>query len=161
MIFEFTDEKYLESNSFPVPESGCWLWEGAVNYRGYGVIDRIVEGVRRVIRVHRMSYETFIGAIPKGLIVRHSCDVFCCINPRHLLVGTHQANMDDMTKRSRQAYGYNVGPKVLVEEDVKEIRSLYATGNYTQERLSKMFNTARSNISYVVREVTWTKKKPY
>ena len=32
----------IESKSIPIPESGCWIWEGAINEDGYGrfVINR-------------------------------------------------------------------------------------------------------------------------
>lgn len=36
----------------------------------------------------------------KGQIVRHRCDVRMCINPNHLLIGTHQENMTDMSLRT-------------------------------------------------------------
>lgn len=60
--------------------NGCWTWTGAVNSRGYGVIK--VNG--RLKLVHRLSYLAFIGEIPKGITVHHTCNNTRCIHPDHL-----------------------------------------------------------------------------
>jgi len=38
---------------------------------------------------------------PVGGVVRHSCDEPLCINPSHLLEGTHSDNTQDMLARNR------------------------------------------------------------
>ena len=64
----------------------CWLWIGATDKRGDGLIQ--VGG--RQYRAHRVSWEIFRGSIPAGRIVWHNagCPVQC-VNPRHLLMGSH------------------------------------------------------------------------
>lgn len=47
----------------------------------------------RRVMVHRVSYETFIGPIPKGLEIDHLCRVKVCANPEHLEAVTHQENV--------------------------------------------------------------------
>lgn len=74
----------------------CWLWTGIVDRRGYG---RVYRG--RMVFAHRFSYELHVGQIPKGLIVRHSCDVPGCVNPDHLRLGTQRDNVGDMFARGR------------------------------------------------------------
>ena len=63
-----------------LPESGCWLWEGACTHDGYATLT--VDG--RTITAHRYVYEQMIGAIPAGLSLDHLCRVRCCVNPAHL-----------------------------------------------------------------------------
>lgn len=58
----------------------CWLWNGACNPQGYALFWS--EG--KVKAAHRVAYEWFIGAIPKGLQLDHLCRVRHCVNPVHL-----------------------------------------------------------------------------
>jgi len=94
----------FERHYIPEPNSGCWLWIGSLQGKsGYGQMG--MPG-GRPIRAHRLAYQLFKGKIPKGLDVRHTCDLRCCVNPEHLLVGTRQQNMEDAVRRGRQARGF-------------------------------------------------------
>lgn len=75
--------------------TGCWLWNGSKYKNGYGWLK--VFGA--VVSAHRYSYELHNGPIPNGLEILHSCDVKECINPSHLIAGTHSQNMKDASAR--------------------------------------------------------------
>lgn len=75
----------------PEPTSGCWLWMGAADPRGYGNI--LADGGRPRLSAHRASYEIFVRPIPEGYVVDHLCRVPCCVNPRHLEAVTQQINV--------------------------------------------------------------------
>ena len=68
----------------------CWLWLGATNGNGYGVIGRGGRGTQTY--VHRVVWELERGPIPDGLQVDHLCRVKMCVNPRHLAVVTAAEN---------------------------------------------------------------------
>lgn len=63
---------------------GCWLWKGQQTSNGYGIYNRAV--------AHRVSYEFYIGPIPDGLHLHHTCHVRLCVNPAHLQPMTQADN---------------------------------------------------------------------
>ena len=65
-------------------KSGCWVWHTSGKEAPY----------RRV-------YAKLIGAIPDGALLRHLCDNRHCVNPNHLIPGTHRENNLDMLQRRR------------------------------------------------------------
>lgn len=75
----------------------CWIWIGARDTFGYGAMTVNKKNVNS----HRVSYELFNGSIPEGLFVRHTCHNPACVNPKHLIVGTHRDNMRDMADSKR------------------------------------------------------------
>lgn len=78
--------------------TGCHLWLGITSQQGYGQLGDVAK-----TRAHRLSWELANGTpIPKGLVVRHSCDTPACINPDHLSVGTDAQNVWDAISRGRR-----------------------------------------------------------
>lgn len=70
------------------PATGCWLWTGATNGSGYGMI-----GVgQRKKYVHRAAYELARGPIPDGLVIDHLCRIPICCSPAHLEAVTNREN---------------------------------------------------------------------
>jgi len=65
----------------PEPMSGCWLWIGALNGKGYG---NFRGESLRTLQAHKFSYETFVGDVPPGLQLDHKCRTPACVNPEHL-----------------------------------------------------------------------------
>jgi len=72
-----------------VQSPGCWVWEGAKNPGGYGMVK--VDGRGQL--VHRLVWTGLVGAIPEGLVIDHLCRVVACVNPDHLEPVTHTENV--------------------------------------------------------------------
>jgi len=75
-----------------IPESGCWLWVGAVHRNGYGSVH--LSKPRRNAVAHRAVYELLVGPIPQNLDLDHLCRVRCCVNPAHLEPVTRKENLE-------------------------------------------------------------------
>lgn len=140
-----------------IPFSGCWIFTGASNEFGYGIVGTGGRGASND-RAHRITYKHFHGEIPNGLFVCHECDVPSCCNPDHLFLGTNQDNVNDMMKKGRNSKPprnpHVAGSKhplsKLTDQQVKLIRKTYHELGCSQEELAKCYGVVRQTISKVV-----------
>ena len=157
-----TPEERFLGKCIPEPNSGCWLWLGAMSTSGYGNLR--VDG--RWLKAHRYAYELFCGAIPpeldgedvRGPCVIHSCDMPLCVNPDHLRIGTHVQNMHDKRERDRfvsnPLYGEEHQNSKLKADDIPLVRRLRAEGvSYVE--LGRRFGVHRTTIRDVINGNTW------
>lgn len=70
-------------------DTACWIWNGATNGAGYGMIGI---GAKRKVYVHRATYEIARGPIPSGMVLDHLCRNPSCCSPAHLEAVTNREN---------------------------------------------------------------------
>lgn len=125
----------------------CLNWTRALNTDGY---PRAAIKGNYNVKVHRHVYSL---AHPEedieGRVIRHTCDNPKCINPDHLLSGTFADNAWDRASRKRN-YLRSFG-----EDQVREIRKLYNSGEHTQKSLAHLFNTQQGSIRQIVLGMTY------
>jgi HNH endonuclease len=135
-------------NQCRLGESGCWLWIGATNGREYGIFNT----TNKTRMAHRVSYEVFVGPIPKGLHILHSCDTPACINPAHLRPGTVKENMADREARGRRdVRGEQIGTSKLTTEQVIEIKK----SNLGLKALSEKYGVEAQSIWRIRTGKSW------
>lgn len=129
----------------------CWLWTGAADGHGYGVI--ATGGGSPMISTHRLSWKLANGKIPHGMCICHKCDVRLCCNPAHLWLGTNADNTaDKMAKgRHRPVQGEAHGCAKLTEKQVLAIRD--AKG--LLRKIGKRFGISESVVSNIKHRKTW------
>jgi hypothetical protein len=60
--------------------TGCWIWQRSTSLNGYGQL--FYEG--RTQPAHRVFYQLYVGPIPAGQQLDHTCGNRLCVNPEHL-----------------------------------------------------------------------------
>lgn len=124
----------------------CWEWLAPRNNHGYGYLwDK---GLQRVVLAHRRAWERVNGDIPKGALIRHSCDNPACCNPAHLSIGTAKDNAQDVKDHGRAASWYeprNGGAEHpmarLTPSDVLSIKEMRVSGA-TYVAIGQRFNVS-------------------
>lgn len=147
--------------------SDCKVFDGKLRNKGYGTLYH--DG--KMILAHRLAYCESNGITLeeiKGLIVRHTCDNPECVNPEHLLLGTHAENMNDMKVRGRAAKGDAVarkgtahGSAVLTDEQVIEARRRYVkrSSHSNSKTLAKEYGVSAGHMTKVLSGKLWSHLK--
>lgn len=146
------EEKFMRF-VMPEPNSGCWLWVGAAKASGHGKI-RID---KKYLQAHRVFYVLFNKKeIPEGMVVRHKCDVSCCVNPLHLEIGTQADNLKDMHDRNRnkQPFGERHSSAKLKTSDVVEIKMAFINGTSVAD-LMKKYNISSGALRGIKNGKKW------
>lgn len=107
---ETADESYERMVVRNDDPDACWGWLGYLDKNpngsdSFGYVS-LHDGTNE--RAHRFSYKKHKGEIPEGMHVLHTCDNQPCTNPRHLFLGTHQDNMEDMKRKGRALGPYPI-----------------------------------------------------
>lgn len=139
----------------PDPNSGCWLWTGAVKELGYGVIGlgRRSQGIRKA---HRVSWELHRGPIPEGLCVCHKCDVPGCVNPNHLFLGTLADNAQDTARKGRLKIPDNRGERATWSKLKTEQAADIATRRLTAREFAALYGVSESAVCRIWEGKNWT-----
>lgn len=136
--------------------SGCWLWLGAeADDTGYGVFNSGSGSIGAHVFAFELSNP---GVDRRGLVVRHTCDVKLCVNPKHLVIGTQKDNVQDMDVRGRRVSnprrGEAHGNAKLTWEIVVKAREAHAAGESIRS-LARRYSVSSPTMTSALRGKTW------
>jgi hypothetical protein len=120
----------------------CWPFKGALNAKGRPYFT--LSGKK--VLAYRLAYELVNGeGTLTDTIARHTCDNEACCNPRHIVKGTHQQNMNDMKERERHG---------LPHHTVRAIRTLASKGT-THQDIADLYGIGRSTVTEIVNRTNY------
>lgn len=133
--------------------TGCLLWLGAHDAKGYGR----VRFRGRLVRVHRLAWQLARRrSVPAGRLIAHRCDRPPCLEPQHLRSSTHLQNMAEARERGRLAIGSRHGQAKLTEQVVALARLQVAMHHVTVRELAAAAGVASSTMADAIRGTTWS-----
>lgn len=124
--------------------SDCILWTKAKNKAGYGIT--------WANNKWEYAHRAVVNA-SKGDVVLHTCDNPSCVNPEHLIIGTHKQNSFDMVRKNRQAKGEQAGNSKLTQEQVTEIRKLKQ--KLSSRKVASLFSISKTNVLDIWNNKIW------
>lgn len=139
-----------------VTAAGCWEFQGSP---GNPLGHRKMSVHNRPIWAHKLAFAVFKGPIPKGTVVRHSCDNPPCIRDEHLVSGTQLENIHDALARGRAKKppvhrGLAHHMATLTEAQIEAIRARWAANPTDQRALAREYGVSQSTIWRLVHRKT-------
>ena len=132
----------------------CWLWHGAMNGEGYGIL--YIDGDQYY--VHRAVYRLYNDDLG-DLQVNHHCDIKNCANPNHLYAGDKSDNAKDIWarghRRSEDWRGEIIPGSVLTEEQAREIKRRLNSGEETHAEIAEDYPVTESTIGNISAGLAW------
>lgn len=143
---------YFRYRSEIDPETGCWNWQNAVAWNGYGVM----KTGGKAARAHRISFICATGQeIGPDTDICHRCDNRRCVNPAHLFAGTRSDNMADCSRKGRLKMPFLSGEACpaakLTPEQVLSIRE----DQRSQRELGRVYGVDKGTIAAIKSGKTW------
>jgi len=146
---KFSDRnRFARDVTYIIDSNECWLCAShKPNGSGYPGIFR----GGKTMSVSQLVHITFNGVIPKGHVVRHTCDNKMCINPSHLIAGTYSQNSLDAMERGQ----IKVGEKSFLSKltDVQALAIFNSPlSNY---KTAAMYSISPDTVRDIKRKRTW------
>ena len=134
------------------------LLKPRLDQKGYLFVTLYSHGKQTHHQIHHLVADAFLAPqSPTDQVVRHLNDNKLDNRVENLARGTRSDNMDDAIRNGVGFVGKGTanGKAKLTEDIVREIRSLYATDNFSQRELARRFGVGQMVICFVVNRTSW------
>ena len=123
--------------------------------RGYPSVGLSHCGVVKEFKVHKLVADAFLGPRPANHDINHkdgNKQNNCIDNLEYVLPDD---NFKHLIENRLHRHGETHGSAKLTENDVREIRRLYYSGQHTQRELADMYGITLGTINPIIKYRTW------
>lgn len=150
---------YLYANSIVDEATGCREWQGSRNKDGYGQLSSdLIYNTFRIKGTHRLMYHLITAHEYAGRHeqILHACDNPCCLEPRHLSLGSARDNLLDCLAKGRRysARGENINTAKINAEQARMIKALLAQ-NIQGRKIAALFGISDKIVSRIKTNKAW------
>ena len=146
--------RYQVSNMGRIRSLSCILKPQRLKPYGYCIVNLYQKGKMKSRLVHRLVLTAFVGPCPKGMEACHFPDRNPANNRlENLRWDTPKNNCLDQKIHGTKKPTY--GNAKMTVDQVREARSLYATGRYTYKQLASRFGVAAVTMDCALNKRSW------
>jgi hypothetical protein len=153
--------KYFLSHIDRIEPDGCWIWNRKLS-NGYGTF-AINVGIQSANGAHVASYLFFKGPLTgikhHSNIVRHTCHKPACVNPDHLVIGTHFDNSLDKINAGRLNRTPGRRWSRISEETAAKIKLAIYKKEGTAREIAMKYGATRHIVEDIKSGHTWRSVK--
>jgi len=143
-------KRILASNCSPEG----YILKPQIDQCGYPQILLKHDGTRRMVSIHRLVADAFLGPAPGGMQVNHKNGIKDDNRPENLEWMTPGQNMQHFHRKLRKDTEWDTSMKLSMSK-AREIRKLYRAGGYTYKTLGQLFGVGHNAIARVIRGEAW------
>lgn len=125
--------------STPTNANGCRITSIKWKEDGYPCVR--MAGVKA--HASRIVFKLFNHSLRPDLLVRHTCDVRACLEPTHLIAGTHLDNARDREERGRH------GKRKVSDSDILRMWEWHKRG-MPNRTLAYLFRLSLSYVAHLM-----------
>lgn len=123
--------------------------------KGYPRVNLYKDFVPRPRLVHQLVLDAFVGPVPNGQETRHYDGDRKNCTLGNLMYGTRSENYFDKYRHGKDVRGERHGLSKLKENDVINIRKMWASGKYSQAQIAEFFDIDPSHVSDIKNRYRW------
>lgn len=155
--YGFPNARVGDDGTVQTLRKGVWKDRkpGKLN-NGYKTVNLRKGGKVHYFLISRLVLMAFVGPCPEGMECCHNNGDHRDNRLANLRWDTRKANSHDRFTHGTVKYGEQLPSTKNTEEEIREIRRLYATGRFTQRELADRYGLkSQMSISRIVNRKVW------
>jgi len=132
-----------------------YILKGGLHKEGYRTVQLSIESRKKQHLVHRLVANAFLDCPPQATEVVHKNNNRADNRVENLEWYSRNNMLNVISGRRPRRCGKLQPSSKLTQQDVREIRRLWPTGNYTQRQLAKRFGIHAPTINKIIHRIYW------